>query len=199
METISRTLLTVLINSLWQVALVAAVSTLCARLMRSAPARFEHVLWVMALGLGVLLPASSALRSARLGPPLARASAAASAARVTTRLPIRTATPGDPPALANRPVVSPEPRGRSSYPWLRPGARVGAGARLVSLGPLSVYALLSAYLLFLLYRLTRLAQAWNRTGQIRQSAYPRKIPDVMASVVARCQAAIGLRSESPVT
>ena len=62
METISRTLLTVLINSLWQVALVAAVSTLCARLMRSAPARFEHVLWVMALGLGVLLPASSALR-----------------------------------------------------------------------------------------------------------------------------------------
>src|SRR5438128_11302625 len=100
METISRMLLTVLINSLWQVALVAAVATLCARLMRSAPARFEHVLWVTALGLGVLLPASSALRSARLGPPLARASAA----RVTTRLPIRAATPSDPPALANRPA-----------------------------------------------------------------------------------------------
>src|SRR5438105_5053925 len=135
METISRTLLTVLINSLWQVALVAAVAALGARLMRSAPARFEHVLWVMALGLGVLLPASSALRSARAGPPLGRGSAAASAARGTTRLPIRAVTPGDPPALATRPVVSPEPRWRSSYPWLRLGARVSVGARPVSLRP----------------------------------------------------------------
>ena len=89
-----------------------------------------------------------------------------------------------------------EPRGRSSYPWLRLGAYAGVRARPVSLGPLLLYALVSAYLLFLLYRLTRLAQAWNRTGQIRQSAYPRKIPDVMASAVARCQAAIGLRSVS---
>src|SRR3989442_9217326 len=107
METISRTLLTVLINSLWQVALVAVVSTLCARLTRSAPARFEHALWVIALALGALLPASSALRGARAGPALARASAAAVAARVTTERPIRAATPGDLPALANRAPVSP--------------------------------------------------------------------------------------------
>ncbi|PYU96803.1 MAG: hypothetical protein DMG25_00750, partial [Acidobacteria bacterium] len=199
METISRTLLTVLINSLWQVALVAAVGALCARLTRSAPARFEHVLWVMALALGVLLPASSALRGARAGPALARASAAAVAARVTTQRPVspvRAATPGDLPPLANRAAVSPEPRGRSSYPWLRLGANAGRRARPVSLPPFSVYGLLSAYLLFLLYRLIRLAQAWTRTDQIRDSAYPRRMPDPMASVVTRCQAALGLRGVS---
>ena len=199
METISRTLLTVLINSLWQVALVAAVGALCARLTRSAPARFEHVLWVMALALGVLLPASSALRGARAGPALARASAAAVAARVTTQRPaspVRAATPGDLPPLANRAAVSPEPRGRSSYPWLRLGANAGRRARPVSLPPFSVYGLLSAYLLFLLYRLIRLAQAWTRTDQIRDSAYPRRMLDPMASVVTRCQAALGLRGVS---
>ena len=39
METISRTLLTVLINSLWQVALVAAAAALCARVLLSNPSR----------------------------------------------------------------------------------------------------------------------------------------------------------------
>src|SRR5258707_11331480 len=59
METISRSLLTFLVNSLWQIPLVAAVAALACRLMRNGPASHRHAVWVAALLTGVLLPSVS--------------------------------------------------------------------------------------------------------------------------------------------
>lgn len=62
METINGYVLTFLINSLWQVAVVAATAIGCAKLLRRAPARFQHLLWVSALLLSVGLPLYSLLQ-----------------------------------------------------------------------------------------------------------------------------------------
>ena len=50
METISRSLLTFLLNSLWQVPVAVAVAALACRCMRRAPASHRHIVWVAALG-----------------------------------------------------------------------------------------------------------------------------------------------------
>ena len=59
METISRSLLTFLLNSLWQIPLAAAVAALACRLMRNGPAFHRHAVWVAALAAAVLLPLAS--------------------------------------------------------------------------------------------------------------------------------------------
>jgi beta-lactamase regulating signal transducer with metallopeptidase domain len=56
METISRTLLTFLLNALWQVPLAAAVAALGGWIMRRGPAWHRHALWVAALFAALLLP-----------------------------------------------------------------------------------------------------------------------------------------------
>ena len=62
MEMISRFLLTFLLNSLWQIPLVAAVAALACRLMRNGPAAHRHAVWVAALAAAVLLPLGSIRR-----------------------------------------------------------------------------------------------------------------------------------------
>ena len=59
METISRSLLTFLLNSLWQIPLAAAVAALACRLMRNGPASHRHAVWVAALAAALLLPLAS--------------------------------------------------------------------------------------------------------------------------------------------
>ena len=56
METISRTLLTFMLNALWQVPLAAAVAALGGWIMRRGPAWHRHALWVAALFAALLLP-----------------------------------------------------------------------------------------------------------------------------------------------
>src|SRR5664280_1307770 len=59
METISRSLLTFLLNSLWQIPLAALVAALACHAMRRGPARHRHLVWVAALVAAVLLPLAS--------------------------------------------------------------------------------------------------------------------------------------------
>ncbi len=59
METISRTLLTFLLNALWQVPVAWAVAAVACRLMPNGPARHRHAVWVAALFAAFLLPALS--------------------------------------------------------------------------------------------------------------------------------------------
>jgi hypothetical protein len=63
MSTISHLLTTFLVNSLWQIPLIAAVTALCATLIRPVPSAYRHVVWVVALGLCLGLPLTSHFQS----------------------------------------------------------------------------------------------------------------------------------------
>src|ERR1051325_9595476 len=69
METISRSLLTFLLNSLWQIPLAATLAVLSCRLLRKSPANHCHLFWVAALGIAVLLPLASVRRAAPMDTP----------------------------------------------------------------------------------------------------------------------------------
>src|SRR5215813_8779570 len=56
MRTISQLLLTFLLNACWQIALIATVAALCARLLRGTTVRHQNLLWVTALAFSFGLP-----------------------------------------------------------------------------------------------------------------------------------------------
>lgn len=61
MATLDGLVLTFLANALWQVPAVVVATALAARLLRRAPARHRHALWLAALALAVALPMASLL------------------------------------------------------------------------------------------------------------------------------------------
>jgi beta-lactamase regulating signal transducer with metallopeptidase domain len=67
MRTSSELLLTFLLNSVWQIALIAALATLGAWLLRQSAMRHQHRIWVAALCLSLLVPLATAVRTVRIG------------------------------------------------------------------------------------------------------------------------------------
>src|ERR1041384_3621414 len=63
MRTSSQLLLTFLLNAVWQIALIAAFASVGAWLLRQSATRFQHLLWVAALCLSLLVPVATAVRS----------------------------------------------------------------------------------------------------------------------------------------
>ena len=59
----SQLLLTFLLNSLWQIALIAALAAFGSWLLRNSIARYRHWLWVTALCLALAVPAVTSLRT----------------------------------------------------------------------------------------------------------------------------------------
>jgi len=164
METISRSLLTFLVNSLWQIPLVAAVAVMACRFMRRGPAGHRHAVWVAALTAALLLP----VVSVRMHP-------FTSAARLVSG-PLDKFAPA--PGLVGG---GPAGLGLKSAPVARPPT-----ARTISLAESTAAVLLGAYLLFILYRLARLALAIRRTVQIRRIAHAAEAPELLAEVWRRC-------------
>jgi len=166
MDTISRSLLTFLLNSLWQIPLAAAVAALAGRFMRNGPAGHRHAVWVAALAAAILLPLASVRQSEAALTPSFDASLVAqniAAARPAPHTPAQ-AAPAPPAAFS--PTIS-----------------VAATTATILLG---------AYFLFVLFRLARLAWASFRTIQIRQAAHAAPIPEQLERVWNRCQEAYGL-------
>ena len=56
MRTISQLLLTLLLNGVWQIALIAGLASISAWLLRNSAARYRHWIWVAALLLSVIVP-----------------------------------------------------------------------------------------------------------------------------------------------
>jgi hypothetical protein len=160
METISRSLLTFLLNSLWQIPLAAAVAALICRFMRRGPASHRHAVWVAALAAAVLLP----LASVRTGPPVSTPQYAASLA-----------DGGSGNAAVNRTAQAAP---------AQPPARVSG---TISFAATTATFLMAAYFLIVLFRLTRLGWASIRTVQIRSGARYTAIPTALDAVWMRCQ------------
>ena len=63
MKTSSQLLLNFLLNAVWQIALITALASLGAWLLRSSSARYRHWLWVSALCLAFLIPVMTSIRA----------------------------------------------------------------------------------------------------------------------------------------
>ena len=169
METISRWLLTFLLNSLWQVAVVAGVAALACRFLRRSPASHWHAVWVTGLLLAMLLPVSSVRQAAPADEVQFIASAVDTGGAV--------AGPARTTKLVGTVATAPAA--------VRPS---------VSLAQRTAWVVLGAYFLFVLVGLGRLVRATGSTLRLRGSAVARPIPERLERVLRRCEAAFGLKN-----
>ena len=178
MEAVSQALVTLLVNSIWQVTLVAGVAAICALLLRKAPASYRHMLWVAALAASVLLPASGLRNWVR--------------ERRAVSQPIASPAVSSPVASVPSQRLGPAQDSAAGLEKTSLRDRLRRLSKLISLPRPWMNALAACYLLFLLYRLARLGRAWGRTIQIRRAARACQLPPGLAGVMARCEAAFGL-------
>jgi beta-lactamase regulating signal transducer with metallopeptidase domain len=164
METISRSLLTFLLNALWQIPLLAGVAWLACRWMRNGPAADRHAVWIATLLAALVVPVVSTRTGAEQVP-----SYAAPAVRLESPQPSAVAPP--PPA---RRVTGALPE------------------RSVPLGRTTAVVLIAAYLLFVLFRLGRLTVVWLRTARLRESAYSAGASPQLAALWRRAETVFGL-------
>lgn len=157
----SYLVLTFLANAVWQVTLVAGVAGCGAWLLRRAPARYRHGLWVAALLIGLALPLSS-LRGFRHD-----------ARERLGHVEYPHVAAGE--SVAGRPSPARQPD---------VGATTLAGRSISLAGP-TAFAVVGLYALFFLYRSFRLWQAWRRTEVIRRASYPATLPASLETVIKR--------------
>lgn len=177
MDTICQHALDFILNSLWQVCVILAVAAFCDRLLRKAPARLGHTLWVTALVASALVPIlSTQSRSGRERPSVS--------------VPYQMGTVK---AVPNASTGNAHPASLS-WKWFSPGSPT-----IIRMGPLAAgtpfsIAVVCGFLIFLLGRAIQLGKAWRRTQQIRQSARPHRAPDRILIAKRRCEEALGLHS-----
>ena len=168
METMNRTLLTFLLNALWQAPLAWAVAALACRLMRNGPARHRHAVWVAALFAAFLLPALS------------------------TRAPERAAVQTVPAnSIEASPLASADSPGAKAGTQADTQGQTGSRTQVSSISFTHDWAmlLLGAYGMWIVYRAGRLLRALYRTWEIRRDA----TPGTLANLLGRCETAFSTR------
>ena len=156
----SQMLLNFLLNAVWQIALIAALASLGAWLLRSSSARYRHWLWVSALCLAFLVPAATSIRSV--------IEATTTTAPLTTNIPFQNEEP-------LRPLDQVTSNSSSVL------------ASVIQLNTNLVFLVLGVYGIFLLYRSFRLIQAWQTTRTIKRNAFELDADDEIASIINKCQ------------
>src|SRR5690349_5366414 len=152
MRTSSELLLTFLLNAVWQIALLAALASFGAWLLRQSATRYQHWIWVAALSLSVLVPVVTAVRS----------------------LP-ETVSP-----LNNVGSVRELEDPVSVHPYsFERTAAIASNSAFPLDGSLAV-VLLSVFAGFVLYRSFKLGQAWLSTRRVRAAAIPLEETEALA-------------------
>ena len=165
MRIASQLLLTFLLNSLWQIALIAALAAFGAWLLRNSSARYRHWLWVSALCLAFLVPAITSLRS--LGDTVSVSTSTKYAILVSEEL---------------QPFPNVAPRTRYPLPsTFQLNQRLGA-------------LLVATFCTFLFYRLFKLVHAWEATRMIRRGAIELEPDQRVAEVIRMCERQAGTRT-----
>ena len=165
MRIISQFLLTFLLNSLWQIALIAALATFGGWLLRNSAVRYLHWLWVSALCLAFLVPAITSLRT--LGDTVSASTPTTYAILVSEELqPFPNAT-----AETSFPVPS----------TFQLNQQLG-------------FLLLALFCPFLLYRIFKLVQAWQATSVMRRGAMELEPDPRVAEIVRLCERQAGTPS-----
>ena len=165
MDEINRIVVGCLLNSLWQVTLIAAFALLCSFYLRRSPGAYRHSLWVLCLGACVLAPAATVVRQVR------------SDARIE---PSRTG------AGEERPLAVLSRQG--GWAFLSFGSR----NRPVLFAPMLVKSLAFAYLALLMFRCAQLLWTYRRTAQIKALAYHRPVPLALEQAAEQCRKLFGI-------
>jgi len=172
MRTISQLLLTFLLNSVWQIALIASLASISAWLLRESAARYRHWIWVAALLLSVGVPLTTS--SDILARLFSRPDSVQAAANLQPTIP--------PIAIGNTRV----------FEFTEP--TVPSGTFLLSTS-LAV-GLTLAYSLVLLYGAVRLFRAFYLTRKLRLNAVAADENDQLSSLIRKCSTAISEASPS---
>ena len=168
MRTSSELLLTFLLNAVWQIALIGALASLGAWLLRQSATRYQHWLWVAALCLSLLVPAATAYR--------ALPSAQLLSGHGTTQFNIAT-----PVSIERTPSFE-------RTPAIASNSALQLNNRLA-------WVLLSLFAAFVLFRSFRLAQAWFTTRKVRQAAVELEGDVAVEAIMRDCAQRLNLRPD----
>jgi beta-lactamase regulating signal transducer with metallopeptidase domain len=157
----SQLLLNFLLNAVWQIALIAALASFGAWLLRDSAARYRHWVWVGALCLAFLVPASTAIRSVI-------------EATITAPLTTNTPFPGE-EQVRLHPIETVTSRS------------TGVVASVIQLNTNLVFWLLGIYGIFILYRSFKLVQAWQTTRSIKRNARELEPDENISAIIDKCE------------
>ncbi|HKV33658.1 MAG TPA: M56 family metallopeptidase [Pyrinomonadaceae bacterium] len=160
MKTSSQLLLTFLLNAVWQIALIAALASLGAWLLRRSSMRFQHWLWVAALFLSLLVPVFTVVRA------LPESSAATNEVTYERDL-------GNPVSVDQIPGSF----ARTPANFFTSAFQFNSNLALL---------LFTAFGIVVSYRILRLAQAWFTTRKVRRSAVALEQDEVVEAIVREC-------------
>ncbi|MEP6706129.1 MAG: TonB family protein [Pyrinomonadaceae bacterium] len=193
MRTVAQLLVTFLLNAAWQIALISAVATVCAWLLRPTAPWQGHAVWVVALVLSLGLPVATGSQLLKRlfvseGQSTPKADPPANTAP-TTSVRSEPAEPTESSAsthvfASSPPAVEPAPQSLSIFQR----ARISP----IHLNGTLTAVLVGLYALFVSYRGLKLLRAWGRTRTLVRGAYSVAFPDHIQSIIAECQAAIGV-------
>jgi bla regulator protein blaR1 len=184
MRTNSELLLTFLLNAVWQIALIAALASLGAWLLRRSAMRYQHWLWVGALCLSLLVPIVTA---SRVLDQVTVADALTSGRTPQTTFE-RTAQPIFSRELAN-PVLADATLARQS------STSLGVSSWSLPLNASLAFALLLIYGALVLFRSFRLCQAWLSTRKMRQTAVPLDRDEAVDAITRECAKRVNLDAD----
>ena len=171
MDWISRMLVTFLVNSVVQVAIIAGLALLCSVALRRAAAKYQYVLWVAALLLSSLLPLWS-LKSATS--PAVSGRGNDTVARMDWRKPNQ-AHPKETVALGFWSRLSQTHEEQLSFP------------------PTLTVVLAGFYAAFLVYRVVCLGFAWRHMRKLYGAAIAHSESGTTRTLVERHTKAFGLK------
>ncbi|HEY4424420.1 MAG TPA: M56 family metallopeptidase [Pyrinomonadaceae bacterium] len=160
----SEFILNFVLNSCWQIAAIVAVAALASWLLRNGPARYRHVLWIVALVGCLIVPLLTA----------------------THVVPTWNST--EPSAVAPGPVNSSGPQEDLNVDHI--GTR---RTRTVTTTPRIVLFLVFAYALFILVRAIRLARFWRRKERLCKTATRTGLGPEVSVAATRCRELLGIR------
>lgn len=162
MPSVNHLVVTFLLNSLWQITLIAAAGWLCSRLLRNASSRHVYRMWSACLVLSVLAPLLSLLYPAEIVPGILIAQSTAAAG-------LGQPTPDSWQAAFLRLM---HPKFSLSSQWI------------------TGFSVL--YFVFLASCFSWFLNSWRKARRIWESAELRTLPASLTRNVERCRSAFGL-------
>ena len=167
MGRIDAAIATLLLNSLWQVTLVAVLTWAVIMPVRSSAAK--HRLWALSLTVSLMLPLASVVPR-----------------RFANSLPAPGVTVGE--------TARSSGSGGATPAWSTTGRTAHQEVATVSVPGWFCLVLATAYVLFLVWRLAMARRAWRATCAIRTTATRMRFSEEYGRAAERCRVAFGLPS-----